>query len=400
VNPRAIALALSPFLARPGYRVAAVIAAVALVLAAILVAFVYALRRQVRLKTRELNLHIKQLQASERRNRAFIAALPDLFFTIDRDGTYLDCDVPSPELLRSPPGGLIGRNLREVFEPELAGLFLDSARAAIDTGIPRQIEYELEVPAGLRHFECRIAGLDANTALYVARDVTERYLHEDEMRRSLAEKEILLREVHHRVKNNLQIISSLVALQADQFRDPADWELMQETQQRIHSIAQLHELLYESKDFASIEVDDLVAGILDGLAVTFHAVSRKVEMRRSIAPATIKLETAVPVGLIVNELATNSLKYAFSDGRGGTLAVTGGPDGADIVLVVKDDGPGLPIGVDFEDASTLGFVLVRSLARQVRGTVRPLRGPGAQFELRFPAVPSPRKTSLVPALPS
>jgi two-component sensor histidine kinase len=333
--------------------------------------------------SREFDEQVSRLEASERRNRAFIKALPDLFFIIDRSGHYVDFSVSDPSLLRTVNGSVIGHSIHDIFPPALVEQFMQAVTDVLANGGLREIQYELDVPAGRRAFECRIVAMDESCALYISRDITRRLEHEAEILDSLREKEVLLREVHHRVKNNLQVISSLVALQAEQLRDREDRQKMQETQQRIQSMAQLHELLYQSGNFASIELREYLGHILDELETAWPLVVHRISLERDLDSFPASIEIAMPVGLILNELVTNSLKYAFRDGRRGTLSVRLRQHDGSAILSVTDDGPGLPAGVTIDGAETLGFLLVRSLAQQICARVRVLEGPGAAVSLEF-----------------
>jgi ABC-type amino acid transport substrate-binding protein len=217
---------------------------------------VWLLRRKVAGKSRELDAHKLRLDTSERMNRAIVRALPDPLFIVTRDGTYIDYSVPDSSLFADIPGGLIGKSLVDVHGQAKAVEFRSAIRDVLDHSGVRILEYELEVPSGHRYLECRIVAMDSRRALYTTRDITGRIAHEAAMRKSLAEKEVLLREIHHRVKNNLQVISSLVGMQTDLLRDEIDRRLMNETQRRIQSMALLYELLYRSKDFRSISCEE------------------------------------------------------------------------------------------------------------------------------------------------
>lgn len=352
---------------------------------------IYLLHRRMAERSIQMSGHIKELEASTQRNEAFIRALPDLFFVIDRNGLYLDCSAPNSQLLKAPVEGLIGHYITEIFEPALVEKFMTAVSEALDDGVVPVVEYELDVPAGHRHFECRIVALDREKALYIARDVTRVFKHEEAVLASLREKEILLREIHHRVKNNLQVISSLVSLQTDLFSSPQDRHLMQETQQRIQSMAQLHELLYQSSDFQSINLNEYISGILAELMIEYNSVGGRIRVVQSIADICVSLEVALPVGLIVNELLSNSLKYAFPASQGGLLEITAVKIGERITLTVSDDGIGLPAGLSISGGSSLGFLLVDSLTGQLGGTVTHLNDAGTRIQLDFPVrmIPGP-----------
>ncbi len=351
----------------------------------ILLSFVFILRRQVALKTSELEQHVSRLVESERRNAALIAALPDLYFIIDRDGTYLDCSRNNRHLLARDWEQLVGKKITEIdLHPELQQRFMETISAVLRDGRLRILRYDLAVPAGLCHFEARVVKFDEKSVLYLSRDISEQSRYEQSLLASLNEKEILLKEVHHRVKNNLQIISSLVALQGDLFKDETDRKMMQETQARIQSMAQLHELLYQSKDFMSINMNEYFNLIFDELAMSYHGTRPEITVVRNIQDVNFNLQIALPVGLIVNELVSNVFKYAFTEQESGVVHIDFiKNDGQGYLLRVQDNGVGLGADFDVDKAMSLGFVLVKALTQQLAGTLTIDGTKGTRVEVCF-----------------
>lgn len=210
---------------------------------------------------------------------------------------------------------------------------------------------------------------------------------EQELRTSLRERETLLKEVHHRVKNNLQIIHSLISLQARQDQTPAVVEAFRTMQNRVRSMAMLHEALYGSEDLARIDFHRYVERMCVHLAHAFGADAAHVQLETRVSSVMLPLDRAVPCGLLINELVTNVLKHAFPDGRSGraTIALEFETD-RQLLLTVADDGVGLPDTLDLDRAKSLGLELVRGLTQQLEGTLRLDRGsPGTIFRVTFPA---------------
>ncbi len=309
---------------------------------------------------------LKELEESQARNKAFIAALPDLFFTLDREGRFLEYSVSATEQLFVSPEVFIGKLISEIgMGTELAERSLDCIRTALEQNRLVIMVYDLPLPTGPRRFEGRFVPLDADRVILVARDITEAGRREELLRASLAEKEVLLREVHHRVKNNLQIISSIISLQESSCRDEAVRAMYQDTQMRIRSIASLHELLYGSQDLSSIDIAEYLASVVRELSTGYYRdkVSIRVEARSDI----LSIDEAMPVGLIATELLTNALKYAYPPDTVGEIRVSYSRSQTERRLEVHDEGLGLPPGVDPAKSDSLGFTLVRTLAEQIGG---------------------------------
>jgi two-component sensor histidine kinase len=196
----------------------------------------------------------------------------------------------------------------------------------------------------------------------------------DRLAQSLAEKEVLINEVHHRVKNNLQVIASLLRLQSVGVSDPAVAEPLRCSQHRVESMAQIHEQLYQSS-VGQVELarqaSMLLSNLFDAYGVDLARVTGRVEIapRASGAPLVLNANEAIPTGLILNELISNALKHAFADGRAGTLTVTGGVREGWVTIEVSDNGAGVPREVDILHSPSLGLQIVGILVRQLKGTV-------------------------------
>lgn len=225
-------------------------------------------------------------------------------------------------------------------------------------------------------------------------DVTDRRVAEERLRvseaslrESLRVQDALLKEVHHRVKNNLQVITSLMRLEAARRSDPAVTSVLGEMQSRIQSMALLHETLYRAENFAEIDLAAYLSQLADRVMRSLAGSAHRVGLRLDMAPTTISLERAVPCGLLLNELVTNALKHGFPDGRSGEIRVSLHPDGDGslVALTVADTGVGLPADWEQRRDTSLGLQLVSDLVRQLFGTLTIDAGPGARFTVRFPA---------------
>jgi PAS domain S-box-containing protein len=235
--------------------------------------------------------------------------------------------------------------------------------------------------------EFTVNKLDSNGKSYLVgfgRDITERRKAEEQIRRSLSEKTVLLKEVHHRIKNNLQIICALLDLQSDSIPDEQSRISFQDSRDRVRSMALVHEQLYQSRDFASIDlagyIESLAACLFDSYVVEPGRITLRVEAESVLSG----IDVTIPCGLIISELVSNSLKHAFADGREGEVVIglNTAPDGW-ITIFVADTGVGFPPGIDVMNAPTLGLQIVSMLVKQVRGEIELRNDNGAYCMVRF-----------------
>jgi PAS domain S-box-containing protein len=206
---------------------------------------------------------------------------------------------------------------------------------------------------------------------------------EENLRTSLQEKELLLRELHHRVKNNMQIISSLLSLQSQHIKDDRDLKIFESSQNRVKTMALIHEEIYSSQNFTHINLHDYLRNITKEL-LTFHIGDpRRVKLTFKVEDVKMELETAIPLGLLVNEIVANSVVHAFPNNRKGEIKVVLRREGDEFTLRISDNGVGIPDNVEFEKAETLGFQLIKNLAKQLDGQLELQKDNGTIFTLKF-----------------
>jgi two-component sensor histidine kinase len=217
---------------------------------------------------------------------------------------------------------------------------------------------------------------------------------EERLRISLHEKEVMLKEIHHRVKNNMQVLSSLVSLQADALDNPVMRGLFQDVRDRVRSMALVHEKLYQSESLAAVDFADYTRSLVAFLSRAHGSPETDVDLKLDLQPTSLSVETAVPCGLLLNELVTNAFKHAFRGRTRGevTIALGLGTDGW-VFLRVGDNGVGLPAGLDWRQSGSLGLRLVHLLAGQLNAIVEvrtpapvsgaPPTGSGTEFEITF-----------------
>jgi PAS domain S-box-containing protein len=219
-------------------------------------------------------------------------------------------------------------------------------------------------------------------------DITQRKRGEDLLRASLAEKETLLREIHHRVKNNMQVVSSLLSLQVSNVDEPQYRAMFEDCQARVRAMALTHEKLYAAGNLASLDGGDYVRELAQMLLRSYAQRRQDVQLELDTEPLALDIQTAIPVGLILNELVTNALKHAFGGGRGGRIRIgLRRVDDSHGELLVGDDGPGLPVDLDPARVRGLGLRMVRGLVRQIDGSLERVPGDGATFRVRFGILP-------------
>lgn len=278
---------------------------------------------------------------------------------------------------------LLGKTALEVL-PSIEPHWIDIYGRVTLTGEPALFESGSQDLG--RHFKVSAFRPAPGQFACVFTDITQRQRVEEALRAALAEKTVLLKEVHHRVKNNLQIVASLLNLQARQVQSPAALAALQDTRDRIRSMALLHETLYREGDLGRVDGAVYLAHLCAHLSAAFGSEAGRVRLRHRLAPIPLTLDQAVPCGLIANELVSNAFKHAFPGERGGEVCVAliAEPDGR-LALTVTDDGVGLPPGLAIERSDALGLQLVVGLTRQLGGAIETQSENGAAFRVVFPA---------------
>jgi PAS domain S-box-containing protein len=208
---------------------------------------------------------------------------------------------------------------------------------------------------------------------------------EEQIITSLKEKEVLLKEIHHRVKNNLTIIGSILSLQTPYLEDRKSREIFKECENRVRTMSKIHSKLYQSRDFAHIAFGSYLQELSQELFLSYQIDPDAIEFKTQIDNISLDINTALPLGLLLTELITNALKYAFPEGRKGKLQVSIQQENNQKVLTVADDGIGFPEHLDFQNTKTLGLQLVMGLVRQLDGTIEMKRKQGTVWTITFPA---------------
>ncbi len=210
-------------------------------------------------------------------------------------------------------------------------------------------------------------------------------IERDRLARSLEEKEILIKEVHHRVKNNLQVIASLLRMQARGLASEAAVEALRESQNRVESMAMIHEQLYETDDLREVDLARHAALLAANLSHSYGVDARRISVDIAIDPLPLGVDRAIPAGLILNELISNALKHAFPDQRRGAIRVGGRLEDGQVAISVHDDGVGVPADFNVKESRSMGLEIVRILCRQLHGVFEFDGTGGTTFRICFPA---------------
>jgi PAS domain S-box-containing protein len=367
----------------------------------------------------------EELRSSEQRNRMLLENTGTGIIIIDRDGRYQYANKQAAEVMGVSPEEMIGKSMMDLLPEETARKYLEENLRVIDSGTGREYEATFRLKTGTRSFlivdQCMKNAQGVGVALQSSSiEITDRKLMEEEIRSlnrvleqrvkdrtealsqankaleeenaqrmeaekklqaSYDEKVMLLKEIHHRVKNNLQIIASLLNLQSRYITDEQTLAAIRESQNRVKAMALVHEKLYKADNIARISLRDYINFLGSGLFQFYDAKSRGIVFRADIPEIEVDIDSAIPLGLITNELISNSLKYAFPDGRTGEVFISVRKEGSTLTVVFRDTGIGIPPDIDWQDTQSLGLRLVNTLVDQMNGTIELDRSAGTQFTM-------------------
>ncbi|MBN1348475.1 PAS domain S-box protein [candidate division KSB1 bacterium] len=286
----------------------------------------------------------------------------------------------------------VGEHLLDVY-PFLKQNVLKEYEKVFETGIPLMSQEYIKLSDREIFTEIRkipiFSGSKVIKMITVIRDITEQKKADEQIRLALREKEVLLKEIHHRVKNNMQVISSLLNLQADYIQDPQARDVFRECQSRIKSMALVHERLYQAQDLSRIDFSEYIRSLTNGLLRAYRLKAGDVAIKVDAESVLLPIDVSIPCGLIINELVTNALKYAFVEKQRGHIYVALRKfDENTIDLIVSDNGIGIPEGIDIRKTETLGLNLVTNLVEgQLRGSIQLDRSSGTSFLIKFKITP-------------
>lgn len=336
----------------------------------------------------------ERLLQSETRFRTFVDHATDGFFLHDETGLVLDVNRQTCEALGYSREELIGmypRDFDPSYSPERVALLmarLDREESVVfDTIHRRKDGTEFPVEVRVRRFTDGVRRL----SVALVGNISARKAAEEQLRAALEEKQVLLREVHHRVKNNLQVVCSLFDMQLHQAPTSDAAGILREAQNRVHSMALIHEQLYQQHTLSSIDFADYLRVLVSQLVGAYHSVGADLILELDLEPLELPVDAAIPCGLIINELTSNILKHAFIKRTTGSIRITIDRHHDLVNLTVSDDGSGIADGVDPYNPKTLGLRLVTALTDQINGSVCFENRDGTTVRLAFP-LPQPKRT--------
>lgn len=330
---------------------------------------------------------IQDLEAARARTDAILAAHPDIVFVTDPDGLILEYHTRATDLLAGTE--ILGKSVQDQLPGETGSRIGDAIRRAYDTGDLQIIDYELEVPAGHRYFEDRLVRLDDERVLGIVRDITVRKTAELEVRRLLADKENLLREVQHRIKNTMNTMVAMLSLHASAVQgSPAAASALTDARSRFRSMEVLYDQLYRSDTHDRSSLRDYLSQVVQTVVALFPAGDR-VAVSFELQDLVLPTSALSPVGMIVTELVTNAMKYAFNAEQfqideQPVLSVTSELTPDTVCVTVRDNGPGYPAGSAASAGGGFGLRMVRALAEQIQGTITVDSGRGTSVSVVFP----------------
>lgn len=333
-----------------------------------------------------------ELVESEKKFHLLFDDSPLPYQSLDVGGNFLEVNPAWTACLGYSKDEVIGRNFTDFLESGYEKHFQENFSSFKETGEIHGVEFKMKRQDGELidvSYEGKI-GYDESGNFKqthcIFQDITQRKEAEKQIKEALKEKEILLKEIHHRVKNNLMVISSLLNLQADYVKDKTSYEMFMESKNRARSMALIHERLYQSTDLRRIDFSDYIRTLSLELYRTYVINPEIIKLNLNLEPITVDINIAIPCGLIINELLSNSLKHAFPGNRRGEVNIKFHSKDGNLILEVSDDGIGFPPDIDFNNTPSLGLKVVNVLVDQIDGEIKMDSANGTVFAVIFPEV--------------
>ncbi len=303
------------------------------------------------------------------------------------DGTVISYNNLAAKRLNGIPEDFNGKSIYDIFSRQEAEFYHKRINMAVSSEIPVVYEDNITLPTGkycflstftkILDYKNNITGIQI-----ISQDITERKNAEDEIKKLLGEKEIILKEVHHRIKNNMNTIIGLFSLQAAMEKDKKIVDALDDAKSRVQVMMILYEKLYNTTDTQSISINNYLTIMINEIISNFPNCS-KIKTHLHIDDFIIASQQLIPIAIIINELITNMMKYAFNNRESGTVTLTAGVNGSHAIITIQDDGEGMPESINFQNSTGFGMELVSMLTEQIGGSISIERGEGTKFVLEF-----------------
>ncbi len=330
----------------------------------------------------------ESLKESELKYRSLIESSSDAIFCVDHKGEYQFTNHLFASTFGKAPDYFIGKTFWDIYPKEHADYRYEATKRVFQTGESESLEVEVPLPDKTLYFYATANPIKDETgnvilSLTHAVDITKRKLAEEKVKSLLAEKELVLKEVHHRIKNNMNTMMSLLSLQAGNASDDFAKSALLDAEMRMQSMELLYDKLYHSVEFNRLSVAMYLPALVDEVVENFPN-SKMVTIEKNFQNFILDVKHLQPLGMIINELLTNSMKYAFQGRDHGNITVSATTIDAMVTINIQDDGNGIPESVSFENSNGFGLQLVKALTKQIGGTIRIERGNGTKVQLVFP----------------
>jgi len=344
---------------------------------------------QIELEMQNEELRLAQLELSRSKERYFdlYDLAPVGYCTISEKGQILEANLTAATLLGVDRGGLVKQPITHFILPEDQDIYYLHRKQLFESGGTSVFELRM-LGKGKRVFWARVEGIIAKdiyslpASHVVLSDISDHVLAEERINKLLEEKELLLREVHHRIKNNMSTINSLFTLQSGMVKNPAAEAVLRDAAARIESMMVLYDNLYQANSFTSVSAASYISSLVDQIVLIFPT-GKSVKVEKKIEAFHLDVERMQPLGIIVNELLTNIMKYAFVGRDDPEISISVTLSGNKVSMVIEDNGNRLPESVNFSDSGGFGLMLVEALTRQLDGSIRIVRGDRTRIILEF-----------------
>ena len=353
------------------------------------------LRQQVN-SLKMLEVERKRMEEALRRNeerfRTIVELISDWVWEVDENGRYTYVSSRITDFLGYTPVEVIGKTPMDLMSPEEAERVSQIFTAIVAERKPFTFFESKNLHKDGHEVIFENSGMpifddEGNFKGYrgVKRDITERKRIEEQINLSLLEKEILLKEIHHRVKNNLQTVSGLLYLQSLDTRSEEALAVLDDSRNRVRAMALIQEKLYQSKNYAQVDFGEYLKELAAELMTSYQVSPARIKVNVEAKGIFLGIDTAIPCGLITQELISNALKHAFPERRSeGEVRLSFYRENGRLILIVRDNGIGFPKGFDFNSASSLGLQLVNKLVAQISGSIELKSEEGSEFRIIFP----------------